>query len=107
MAMRRSALFGSGAITAQGAAKLHFAESEFIAEAIGDLGELLKFFALAGLQQIELLLAVSEGAEAHSQKAHLALAIEVVEEKLPKDGVDAGVKRRGFGESFRTCVCIE
>lgn len=105
--MRRSAVFWSGAIAAQGAAELDFAESESIAQTVGDLGKLLEFFTFASLKQIELLFAVGEGAEPDSQKADFTFAIEVPEEKFLKDSVDSGVERGGFGESFRTRVSIE
>ena len=79
---------------------MHFAESESIAQAVGDLGKLFEFFALAGLKQIELLFAVGEGAEAYAQKADFAFAIEVVEKKFLKDGADAGSRARRIRREF-------
>src|SRR5260221_982353 len=56
-------------IAAQGATELDGGEAEFVAEVVGGFGELFEFFAAVRLQEVDVLLALGEGAEGDAEEA--------------------------------------
>src|SRR5258707_558964 len=71
-----------GIIGAQRAAKLHGAEAEAIAQEVGGARQFFEFGAAFRGQQIELLRAVRQTAEAYTEKADFAAMVAVLAKKI-------------------------
>ena len=74
------------------AAKLHAAETEFVAQPVGGLGEFFQFVATVGFEEVELFGAVRKGRKGNAKEAHLALGIAMLAEEFEKDGKDVGIE---------------
>jgi len=74
---------------------------------VGGFGELFKFFAAAGFEEVELLATVRESGEGDAEEADFAFGVAVVTEEIEEDGEDVSVELGGFWESFGAGVGFE
>src|SRR5438034_11196977 len=89
------------------AAKLHFAETEAVAQTVGGLGESCELFAAFRLQQIELVVAVREAAQAYSEQTNLPSRVAMLAKKALEHGINVGIKLRRLRKRFGARVGFE
>ena len=96
-----------GAVRAQRAAKLHFSKTKAVAQLVRGARQFFEPFAPLRFEQIELLAAVREAAEAHAKQADFAFHVAVLSKKFLKHAKNIGIELRRLGKSFRARVRVE
>src|SRR6266853_1783471 len=94
-------------IAAKRAAELHFAETKTVAETVRGAGEFFQFRAAFGVQQIELLVPVSQPAEADSEEPDSSFQVAMDSKKFLKHGKNVGIEPRRFPQSLGTCMRVK
>src|SRR5436190_19298971 len=97
----------TGFIVAQRAAKLHFAKTKTVAETVRCAGQFFQLGAAFGIQQIELLIAVSQPAEADSEQPDFSFLVALDSKEFLKHGKNVGVETCRLSERFGTGVRVE
>src|SRR5690349_2442601 len=98
---------GWGALRAERASELHRPKSEAVAKTVRRARQLLKLCAAFGGEQVELLRAMRQPAEAHSQKTDFAFVVSMLKEQRLKDGENIGIELRRLTERFGSRVGVE
>src|ERR1700726_57540 len=92
---------------ADGAAELHGIKAESIAQIVRGARQLFKFGAAFRGEQIELLRAMRQTAQANTEQADFAAMVAVLAKELLEYRENIGIQLRWLAERLRACVRVE